>query len=88
MANRPSFSACNRNAEAVVSGDPKKCREHALHCAEMAKRARNPEHKKTLTNLAQTWINLAMELEQSHALLDVYPEQGPARVAPRPEKHH
>jgi hypothetical protein len=62
-----------------MPGDPKKCREHALQCAEMAQRARNPEHETTLTNLAQTWISLAVELERSHALLDAYPEPSPGR---------
>jgi hypothetical protein len=54
-----------------MPGDPRICREYASHCAEMAQRARNPEHKKTLTSLAQTWLSLAVELERSHALLDV-----------------
>jgi hypothetical protein len=71
-----------------MPGDPKKCREHALACAEMAHRARNPEHKKTLTNLAQTWLSLALELERSHALLDAYPEPDPAKHTPRLQRQH
>jgi hypothetical protein len=31
--------------------------------------ARTPEHKKLLTNLAQSWINFAAEIERTNALL-------------------
>jgi hypothetical protein len=53
----------------------------------MAQRARNPEHKKILTNLAQTWLSLAIELERSDALMDAYPEPD-SRVTARRERHH
>jgi hypothetical protein len=53
----------------------------------MASRARNPDHKKILTNLAQTWLSLAIELDRSHALLDAYPEPEAARPSdPIPRK--
>jgi hypothetical protein len=71
-----------------MPGDPKECREHALHCTEMAQRTRNPEHKKTLNDLAQTWLSLATELERSRAVLETYPEPSPGRVTTRPERHH
>jgi hypothetical protein len=58
-----------------MAGDPNECRRHAYDCAEMARKATNPEHKKTLTNLAQTWLGIAIELERSHALLDAYPPE-------------
>jgi hypothetical protein len=56
----------------TMAGDPKLCRQYALECAEMAARAVNPEHKRLLTNLAQTWLATAIELENSIALLDAY----------------
>ena len=72
-----------------MPGDPKQCREYALHCAEMAQRARNLEHKRTLTDLAQTWLNLAIELERTHALVDDFPQPIPSRPGPRaPAKPH
>jgi hypothetical protein len=40
----------------------------------MASRASNPDHKKILTNLARTWLSLAIELETSSPLLDKYPQ--------------
>jgi hypothetical protein len=62
-----------------MSGDPVECREQAKACADMASKVRNPDHKRILTNLAQTWLNLAIELERNHALLHAYPE--PAMTA-------
>jgi hypothetical protein len=55
-----------------MAGDPKLCRQYALECAEMAARAVNPHHKQLLTNLAQTWLATAIELETTIALLDAY----------------
>jgi hypothetical protein len=62
----------NRKSEenVVVADDPKLCRQYAFDCAEMARKATNPDHKKLFGNLAQTWLNLATELERSIALLD------------------
>jgi hypothetical protein len=56
-----------------MPGDPNVCRERARECAELAARARNPEHKAMLDRLAQTWLSLADELERAHALLKAYP---------------
>ena len=58
-----------------MPGDPKLCRQFALDCAEMARKASNPAHKQLLTNLAQTWLGLAIELERSIALLDKNPAE-------------
>jgi hypothetical protein len=58
-----------------MAGDPNQCRRYAHDCAEMARKATNPEHKKTLTNLAQTWLGIAIELERTHTLLDAYPPE-------------
>jgi hypothetical protein len=65
-----------------MPGDPKQCREYAHQCAEMAQRARNPEHRKTLTQLAQAWLGVAAELERSQTLLDAYPEPTPTGAKP------
>jgi hypothetical protein len=56
-----------------MSGDPQQCREYAAQCAEMASRATKPDHKQFLSNLAQTWLSLAVDLEGRHALVDAYP---------------
>ena len=68
-----------------MPGDPKVCRERALECAELAARARNPEHKAMLDRLAQTWLSLADELERAHALLKAYPSDNGDSPEP-PEK--
>jgi hypothetical protein len=59
-----------------MTGDPRQCREYAAQCSEMAAKARNPEHKRMLTNLAQSWLSIAHEIERSRALLDAYPPRG------------
>jgi hypothetical protein len=56
-----------------MPGDPSECRAHAKKCAEMASRATNPQHKQLLTNLAQSWTKIALDLEQSQALMEAYP---------------
>ena len=56
-----------------MSGDPQQCREHAAQCAELASKATNPNHKQFLSNLAQTWLSLAVDLEGRRALVDAYP---------------
>ena len=56
-----------------MPGDPKQCREYALRCVEMAGQATNPDHKRLMTDLAQNWLDLAIELERTHGLLDHYP---------------
>jgi hypothetical protein len=55
-----------------MPGDPKECREHARSCQRLADTAINEEARQTFTNLAQTWLRLASELEVSKALLDTW----------------
>jgi len=69
-----------------MPGDPKVCRQHALECAEMSARARNPEHKALLGNLAQTWLSLADELERAHTLLLAYPPDAAEGAGLNPTK--
>ena len=55
-----------------MPGDPKECREHARSCQRLADTAINEEARQTFTNLAQTWLGLASELEVSKALIDTW----------------
>lgn len=59
-----------------MPGDPRECREHALACMELVRTARTPDHKLLLTNLAQSWINCAAEIERAQALLAEDGEHG------------
>jgi hypothetical protein len=53
--------------------DPKKCRERALECIELARNAKTPQQKQALTDIAQSWINLASDIERTTELLDGHP---------------
>lgn len=55
-----------------MPGDPKECRQHALHCAELAEKAQSPERAKVFQNLAKQWLKMAVELERAHALRDEF----------------
>jgi hypothetical protein len=46
---------------------------------ELAGTARTAEHKRLLTDLAQSWLNFALEIERANAILS---EHGPAADAP------
>jgi hypothetical protein len=59
-----------RLAEALMPGDPKECREHAKHCAELAMCSSSAVARERLEELAKTWLRLAVDLETSLALLD------------------
>jgi hypothetical protein len=52
-----------------MPGNPEQCRLNAARCLELAKRARRPEMRDTLTALADTWTRLAAEHESDEALL-------------------
>jgi hypothetical protein len=53
-----------------MPGDPKECRLHAMHCAELAASAKNEQLKATLMKLSQNWVKLAVSLEHAQALFD------------------
>jgi len=53
-----------------MSFDPKVCRKHSVRCAEMARTARTPQLKQTLSELAQSWGKLAVQIERNLALRD------------------
>jgi len=56
-----------------MPGDPNECRAHAKTCADMASNATNPQYKQLLTNLAESWTKIALDLEHSQALMEAYP---------------
>jgi hypothetical protein len=47
--------------------NPKECRANAAKCAEWATNAKSPSAKQTFLDLAQSWQNLAFEVEISEA---------------------
>jgi hypothetical protein len=52
-----------------MPGDPKECRMHAFHCAELAADARSPQLKSTFLELSANWQKLAGHLEETQRLL-------------------
>jgi hypothetical protein len=68
-----------------MPGDPKECRQHALNCMLLAKQTANQESKQTFLGLAQSWTSLAVELEDSQALLNAINEIGLENAA-EPER--
>ena len=55
-------------------GDPNKCREHARHCAEVARHATSPVARRHFTSLEQSWLRLAAEIEFGEWLLYLFGE--------------
>ena len=50
--------------------NPTECRIHARRCAEWAAKTKNPELQRKLSDLARTWNQLAVQLDESHTLLN------------------
>ena len=50
--------------------DPKQCRVNADFCAKLAENAKTPEERESFTELAQTWIQLAINMETLIGLMD------------------
>jgi hypothetical protein len=59
-----------------VPGDPKECREHARHCAELAKQASTADARQTFLRLERSWLRLAVELEDSARFLNAWEHLG------------
>ena len=53
-----------------MPGDPKECRERALRCLKLAKRATSPQTQAKFLDLAATWAKLASDLEAMKVLLE------------------
>jgi len=54
-----------------MPSDPNRCREHAGHCAEMARQAASPEVRAHFTSLELSWLRLATEIESGQKLLNL-----------------
>jgi len=70
--------------EANMPGEPKECRQQAECCAEIARLASTPEARDTFLSLQMTWIRLAMDPDQSRALINAtqeLEEQQPVKAA-------
>ena len=52
-----------------MPNDPKECRRRALNCVLEAKAAKTPDERENFAKLAQSWIELAEEIERTQALL-------------------
>ena len=50
--------------------DPKQCRDNADFCAKLAENAETPEERESFMELAQTWIQLAINMETLIGLMD------------------
>ena len=52
-----------------MPGYPPECRPHALHYLQLAETATTPESRQEFIALAETWKQLAAELDADEALL-------------------
>jgi hypothetical protein len=52
-----------------MPGNPTECREHAKRCLALAAEASSPLAKAQFQNLAQTWMDLANEIDRTKRLL-------------------
>jgi hypothetical protein len=50
--------------------DPRKCRENARECLEMARRSPNPRLAEKLNKIAQGWIIFATDLEAAQRMVE------------------
>jgi hypothetical protein len=50
-------------------GDPQACRDRAAHCANRAATSASPIVREKFARLANTWLCLAIQLEEQSALL-------------------
>ena len=53
-----------------MPGDPKDCRQHAANCMQLAESAISPDLRQRLIDLAKQWDRIAVELEDTQALLN------------------
>ena len=63
-----------------MPGDPEGCRQHAKRCWALASETKNPDLKESLTDLAQRWARLAIDLETTLKLLEQWGEQPDKRT--------
>jgi hypothetical protein len=65
--------------EAHMPGDPNVCREHAKRCWALASETQNPVLQRSLTDIAQTWARLAVDLDATRALIAALDEDTPKK---------
>lgn len=53
-----------------MPGDPQECRQHALHCVELAEHATTPKARQAFLALSESWLRLARELDGAQAFLN------------------
>ena len=53
-----------------MPGNPKECRQRALRCTELAKKATDSQLQAVLRMLAKRWLRMAAELELAEVLRD------------------
>jgi hypothetical protein len=63
-----------------MPGNPEECREHAKRCWALASETKNPDLRESLTDLAQRWSRLAIDLEATLKLLQQWGEQPDKRT--------
>ena len=51
-----------------MATDPTECRQFAARCMEVADSSLNNEVKQSMSNLANTWIKLAEELDRAQSI--------------------
>jgi len=52
----------------VSTPDPKQCRDNAVFCSRLALAAVTPQERASFSDLAEIWLRLAVEAEQTLAL--------------------
>jgi hypothetical protein len=53
-----------------MAASPKEFREFAQECARWADETRSERHRQVLLDMAKTWMQAAVQLERSLALID------------------
>jgi hypothetical protein len=71
--------------ERAMAASPKEFREFAQECLRWADETKSERHRQVLLDMAKTWMQAALQLERSLALIDddLTP---PRRSQPRPAK--
>ena len=55
-----------------MPGDPRHCRQQAVECLRLAQTLASPEGIDTFSDLARSWLKLAVDLERSQIFLKSY----------------
>ena len=64
-----------------MPGDPRHCRQQAVECARLAQTLASPEGIDTFSDLARSWLKLAVDLERSQIFLEEFDEASAASPA-------